>query len=262
MGAERSRLMRAMRFAALATIVVLAVVLRAAIAHAQVAALPQAHNVVLLQDASANGANWAALIPLLEAAGLHVTAVETPLSSLEASADEARRALALQDGPTVLVGHGWGGAVTSEIGVDPQVSALVYLEAAAPEAGEDLAALAVRFPGQPTTEASLVGIKVAAWRDKPSFYAVAKDGAIVAPDLQRFFASRMKAKTIVLDSAALSSSHPREVAGLILEAAGMKPAACGSENDDRTAACSAPALPRSLAEGCKCTKDSADPSLP
>ena len=50
-------------------------------------------------------------------------------------------------------------------------------------------------------------------------------------------------------------ARPREIAGLILEAAGMKPAACGGADDNGTAACAAPALPRSLADGCKCTKE-------
>jgi pimeloyl-ACP methyl ester carboxylesterase len=254
--------LRATRFSALAIVIALAVA--AGAAQAQVAAPPRARNIVLVHEASAEGPAWAAVIPLLEAAGARVTVVETPLTSLGDSVAETRRVLALQDGPTVLVGHGWGGMVTSEVGVDPKVSALVYLEAAAPEAGEDFSALSARFPNQQPTEASLVGTKTGttAWRDKPSFYALSQPGGPITPDLQRFFASRTKAKTIALDTGALLSSHPREIAGLILEAAGMKPAPCGAENDNGTAACAAPALPRSLAEGCKCTKDSSDLSLP
>jgi pimeloyl-ACP methyl ester carboxylesterase len=250
---ERTLSLRAIRLAALTIVIALTVATGAV--QAQVAALPQAHGIVLVRGAS-EGPAWAAVISLLEAAGLRVTVVETPLTSLEASAAETRRVLALQDGPTVLVGHAWGGTVVSEVGADPKISALVYLEAAAPEAGEAFATLAAKFPTQPPMQASLAGTKTnnTAWREKPSFYAVAKDNAAIAPELQRFYASRMKAKTIVLDGDDPAASHPREIAGLILEAAGMKPPACGAENDDGMAACAAPALPRSLAEGCKCTK--------
>ena len=245
--------MRATRFAGLT--IVLALTFAAGAAQAQVAALPQAHGIVLVRGAS-EGPAWAAVISLLEAAGLRVTVVETPLTSLEESAAETRRVLALQDGPTVLVGHAWGGTVVSQVGVDPKISALVYLEAAAPEAGEAFATLSAKFPTEQPIQASLAGTKTntTAWREKPSFYALSQPGGPITPDLQRFFASRMKAKTIALDAGTLPASHPREIAGLILEAAGMKPPACGAENDDGMAACAAPALPRSLAEGCKCTK--------
>jgi pimeloyl-ACP methyl ester carboxylesterase len=254
--------LRATKFAALTIVIALAVA--AGAAQAQVAAPPRARNIVLVHGASAEGPAWAAVIPLLVAAGVRVTTVETPLTSLEDSAAETRRVLALQDGPTVLVGHAWGGTVVSQVGVDPKISALVYLEAAAPEAGEAFATLSAKFPTQQPIQASLVSTKTdtTAWREKPSFYALSQPGGPITPDLQRFFASRMKAKTIVLDAGAPLSSHPREIAGLILEAAGMKPAPCGTETSSETAACAAPALPRSLAEGCKCTKGSSDLTLP
>jgi pimeloyl-ACP methyl ester carboxylesterase len=216
---------------------------------------PPASNVILAQGAGADETHWAKVIPLLEKAGLHVTAVGTSSTALEAAVAEMRRVLGLQDGPTVLVGHGWDGAVVSEAGADPKVSALVYLDAVAPEAGEDFAALSTRFPAQTFTAASFIDdkIDVVAWRGKPTFYAVSKQSQALSPELQRFYAARMKAKTIVLDSVAM---FPREVAGLILEAAGMRPPACGAEDDDGKAACAAPALPRSLMEGCRCTKGS------
>jgi pimeloyl-ACP methyl ester carboxylesterase len=70
--------------------------------------------------------------PRLQAAGLKVTAVQNPLTSLANSVAATRRALALQDGPTVLVAHSWGGTVLSEVGGDPKVTALVYVAARAP----------------------------------------------------------------------------------------------------------------------------------
>ena len=80
---------------------------------------------------------------------MHVTAVQNPLTSLADSAAATRRALALQDGPTVLVAHSWGGTVISETGMDPKITALVYVAARAPDAGEDFVALSGRFPTMP-----------------------------------------------------------------------------------------------------------------
>jgi len=71
------------------------------------------------------------------------------LTSLAEAAAETRRALALQDGPTVLVGRSWSGTLVSEVGVDPKVTALVYVAARAPDAGEDFIALSARFPTAP-----------------------------------------------------------------------------------------------------------------
>jgi pimeloyl-ACP methyl ester carboxylesterase len=108
-----------------------------------------AKNVVLVHGAWADGSSWSEVIAILQAAGLHVTAVQNSLSSLSAATADTRRALALQDGPTVLVGHSWSGTLISETGDDPKVSALVYVAARAPDAGEDFVALSGKFPTQP-----------------------------------------------------------------------------------------------------------------
>src|ERR1700716_3780983 len=118
-------------------------------AHAQTAAPVEARNVVLIHGAWADGSSWATVIPLLQAAGLKVTAVQNPLTSLADSVAATRRALALQDGPTVLVAHSWGGTVISETGIDPKVTALVYVAARAPDAAEDFVALSGKFPVGP-----------------------------------------------------------------------------------------------------------------
>ncbi len=118
-------------------------------AHAQTAAPVEARNIVLVHGAWADGSSWAEVIPLLQAAGLKVTAVQNPLTSLADSVAATRRALALQDGPTVLVAHSWGGTVISETGIDPKVTALVYVAARAPDAGEDFVALSGKFPVGP-----------------------------------------------------------------------------------------------------------------
>lgn len=109
------------------------------------------HNVVLVHGAYADGSSWNDVIPLLQAAGLHVTSVQNPLTSLADDTAAVRRALALQDGPAVLAAHSWGGTVISEAGNDPMVSALVYVAARAPDAGEDYGALAARFPAAPAS---------------------------------------------------------------------------------------------------------------
>jgi pimeloyl-ACP methyl ester carboxylesterase len=101
---------------------------------------------VLVHGAWADGSSWAEVTQRLQAAGLKVTAVQNPLTSLADSVAETRRALALQDGPTVLVAHSWGGTVISETGIDPKVTALVYVAARAPDANEDFVALSGKFP--------------------------------------------------------------------------------------------------------------------
>jgi pimeloyl-ACP methyl ester carboxylesterase len=246
-------------------VVALAGSLSALDAHAQTTAPVAARNVVLVHGAWADGSSWAEVIPLLQAAGLKVTAVQNPLTSLQDSIAATRRELALQDGPTVLVAHSWGGTVISEVGTDPKVTALVYVAARAPDADEDFLALSAKFPTgavragiqerdgftqiseesflkyfangveprkaavlyavQEPAAASLFGgrTKAAAWRSKPSWYAVSKLDQTINPDLERFLANRMKATTVELEAGHLSLvSHPKEIADLILAAAGPR----------------------------------------
>jgi pimeloyl-ACP methyl ester carboxylesterase len=142
--------MKTPRKIALAAASMLSAMLFAAEASAQ-AAKPaaEARNVVLVHGAWADGSSWSEVIPRLQAAGLHVTAVQNPLTSLADSVAATRRALALQDGPTVLVAHSWGGTVISETGTDQKVTALVYVAARAPDAAEDFVALSGHFPTMP-----------------------------------------------------------------------------------------------------------------
>jgi pimeloyl-ACP methyl ester carboxylesterase len=108
-------------------------------------AAPSVHNVVLVHGAYADGSGWNEVIARLQKAGMHVTSVQNPLTSLADDAEATRRVLALQDGPTILVGHSWAGTVISETGDDPKVAALVYVAARAPDVGEDYGALAAKF---------------------------------------------------------------------------------------------------------------------
>jgi pimeloyl-ACP methyl ester carboxylesterase len=226
-------------------------------------AAPSVHNVVLVHGAYADGSGWNEVISRLQKAGMHVTSVQNPLTSLADDAEATRRILALQDGPTILVGHSWAGTVISETGNDPKVAALVYLAARAPDVGEDYGALAAKFPAPPAS-AGLVKspdgfaqlseqafvrdfagdldpaqarvlyasqgrisqtlfsgrTTQAAWKNKPSYYVVSQNDRTTSPELERFVAKRMGAKTIELASSHVSMiSHPDEIANLILEAA-------------------------------------------
>lgn len=92
-------------------------------------------NIVLVHGAFADGSSWSKVIPILEARGFHVVAVQNPLTSLKDDVNATRRILALQDGPIILVAHSWGGAVITEAGDDPKVVGLVYVAAYVPDAG-------------------------------------------------------------------------------------------------------------------------------
>src|ERR1700678_947305 len=97
---------------------------------------PAVTNIVLVHGAFADGTSWSKIIPLLEAKGYHVVAVQNPLTSLADDVAATKRIIALQDGPVILVGHSWGGAVITQAGDDPKVAGLVYVAAYAPEVGQ------------------------------------------------------------------------------------------------------------------------------
>jgi pimeloyl-ACP methyl ester carboxylesterase len=103
-------------------------------------------NVVLTHGAFADGSSWSKVIPLLEADGLNVTAVQNPLTSLAEDVATTRRLLAQQDGPTVLVGHSYAGFVITEAGSAPNVAALVYVSSYSPDESESHDDLVRRFP--------------------------------------------------------------------------------------------------------------------
>lgn len=93
-------------------------------------------NVVLVHGAFADGSGYKALYTELTKKGYHVTVVQNPLTSLEDDVAATKLALDKQDGPAILVGHSWGGAVITEAGNHPKVAALVYIAAFQPDKGE------------------------------------------------------------------------------------------------------------------------------
>jgi pimeloyl-ACP methyl ester carboxylesterase len=102
-------------------------------------------NILLVHGAWADGSSWSRVIPLLEARGLNVTAVQLPLTSLADDVDTTKRAIVLMEsehpGPIVLVGHSYAGVVIGEAGNDPNVAALVYVASVAPDQGQSLLSL-------------------------------------------------------------------------------------------------------------------------
>ncbi|WP_119079226.1 alpha/beta fold hydrolase [Chitinophaga alhagiae] len=106
-------------------------------------------NIVLVHGAFADGSSWAKVIPLLQAKGLNVTAVQNPLVSLEEDVAATQRAIALMEGPVLLVGHSYGGMVISEAGNDPKVAGLVYVCALIPNDGQSVVDVTQAFPPAP-----------------------------------------------------------------------------------------------------------------
>jgi pimeloyl-ACP methyl ester carboxylesterase len=106
-------------------------------------------TVVLVHGAFADGSSWDKVIPLLQAKGLKVVAVQNPLTSLADDVAAAKRAIDSQTGPVILVGHSWGGTVITEAGNDPKVAALVYVAAFAPDAGQSTGDLGKDGPPPP-----------------------------------------------------------------------------------------------------------------
>src|SRR5258707_1489227 len=111
----------------------------------------KARNVVLVHGLFADGSCWSEVIARLQKAGLNVTSVQNPLTTLPEAVASAERVLARQDGPTVLVGHSFSGMIVTQAPVHPNISALVYVAARAPDAGEGYTALAKTFPTPPAS---------------------------------------------------------------------------------------------------------------
>jgi len=220
-------------------------------------------NIVLVHGAWADGSSWSKVIPLLEARGFHVVAVQNPLTSLADDVAATNRTIDSQDGPVLLVGHSYGGVVITEAGNNPKVVGLVYVAAFAPDAGESAGSLAKPYgptPGgaeirpiadgflvitpkgiledfaqdlplsektdliatQGATQGAVLGatITTAAWRTKPSWFVIASNDHMIAPEQEIATAKRMNAKTLTLPTSHVAMlAMPKEVAAFIADAA-------------------------------------------
>ena len=223
-------------------------------------------TIVLVHGAFADGSSWSKIIPMLLHDGYNVIAVQNPLTSLAADVETTKRVIDAQTGPVVVVGHSYGGAViTGAAAGNPNVKALVYLAAFAPDSGEAVGAYGDKYPAPlgaalkpdaagflyidraqfnalfcadvPAAEASVMAVTQkplnssvfgatldrVAWKTVPSWYLVSQDDKAINPDLERFYAKRMGAKTTELKSSHVSFlSHPAEVVRLIEQAAAGK----------------------------------------
>ena len=230
---------------------------------AQTNAVQPIHNVVLVHGAWADGSSWSKVVPLLEKKGLHVVCVQNPLTSFADDVAATKRIIDAQDGPVLLVGHSYGGAVITEAGNDPKVVGLVYVAAFAPDKGESAGSLGKPYgatPGvtelrplgdgflvltpkgviedfapdlpiaerdlllatQTPTQGAALGteISTAAWRTKPSWFVVASNDRMIAPEQERVTAKRMNATTLTLPTSHVPMlSQPQEVSDFIIQAA-------------------------------------------
>jgi pimeloyl-ACP methyl ester carboxylesterase len=127
-------------------------------------------NIVLVHGAWADGSCWSDVIKALQSDGYQVTAPQFPESSLAADVARLRQVLARQDGPTILVGHSYGGQIITALGADePKVAGLVYIAAFALQEGESLGALLGAGPPQPALAHLIVDEQGFGWVPEPDF---------------------------------------------------------------------------------------------
>lgn len=222
-------------------------------------------NIVLVHGAWVNGSGWKPVYDILIKDGYHVSIAEHPLTSFQDDVTAVKRVVDMQDGPTILVGHSYGGAIITDVGNDDKVAGLVYIAAHALDEGETEVSNGKKYPNltgktgdikktadgflyldpakypadfaadldptqaafeanaQELTAASVFAVPAGhpAWKDKPSWYAVAAADRIINPDLERMYAKRAHSHTIEVQGASHSvyESHPKEVAALIEQAA-------------------------------------------
>jgi pimeloyl-ACP methyl ester carboxylesterase len=197
-------------------------------------------NVVLVHGAWSDGSGWSKVLPLLQAQGHNVVAVQNQMTGLDADAKNTRAMIDAMQGPTVVVGHSYGGAVISAAARDASnLKALVFIAAFAPDQGEavggfppgDGAKFIAPGPGGllyidraqfpacfaddlPIAEAAVLAavqrpvggaifsdrMGPPAWKQVNSWYQVSENDRMIPPDTQRMMAARANATTISLPS--------------------------------------------------------------
>src|SRR6266567_4609384 len=206
-------------------------------------------TIVLVHGGFVDGSGWESLYQILKKDGYRVAIVQNPTLSLADDVAATKRIIHAQNGPVLLVGHSYGGAVINEAGNDPQVAGLVYIAAFAPDKGESVAPILppqdgylfldkAKFPAAfaadvdeekaafmadsqvPWGVGALSGtISEPAWKTKPSWYLVATDDKMIPPPAQRFMSKRTGSTVIeIAGSHAIYVSQPDAVAALIEKA--------------------------------------------
>ena len=217
-------------------------------------------NIVLVHGAWADGSSWRGVIGRLQQAGHNVMAPQFPLTALADNVARLRQVLALQDGPTVVAGHSYGGQIMTAMGTDaPNVVGLVYVAGFGLDEGESIGALLGQ--GEPTPAVAHISVDdlgfawlphddflahfapdvdpadanvmyavqqpltmtafddvmgTPAWKNLPTWSAVAQHDEVIPPDAERQFAQRMGATVVEVDSShVVMVSHPEEIADLI-----------------------------------------------
>ena len=121
-------------------------------------------NIVLVHGAWADGSCWSGVVERLQADGYHVTAPQFPMTALAADVARLRQVLELQDGPTVVVGHSYGGQIITALGADaPNAAALVYVAAFAIDQGESLGGLLSQGPVPPAVANQFIDKQGLGW---------------------------------------------------------------------------------------------------
>jgi pimeloyl-ACP methyl ester carboxylesterase len=196
------------------------------LASAQAATAAAKPTIVLVHGAFADALGWQRLIPILQRDGYEVLAVENPLASLDGDVETTKRFLGGIQGPIVLVGHSYGGAViTGAAAGNPNVKALVYLAAFAPEGGEAVGAFGEKYPADlgaalKPDSAGFLYVDRARFRALFCADVPEADARVAAVTQKPLHAKRMGAKTSEIKSSHVAFiSHPDTVAKLIEEAA-------------------------------------------
>ncbi|RAS38014.1 alpha/beta fold hydrolase [Paraburkholderia bryophila] len=129
-------------------------------------------NIVLVHGAFVDGSSWNGVVARLQQKGYHVSSVQNPLTSLADDVAATRRVLARQDGPTMLVGHSWGGVVITEAGANaPNVAGLVYIAAIAPDLNESTQDLMKRAAPMPAGQSIIPDASGFLWLDRTRYHA-------------------------------------------------------------------------------------------
>jgi pimeloyl-ACP methyl ester carboxylesterase len=129
-----------------------------AVIHAQTTAAVEKVTkpaIVLVHGAFADGSGWSKVISLLQAKGYHVVSVQNPTTSLADDVAATERVINQQTGPVVLVGHSWAGVVITQAGNNSKVTALVYVDASAPDSGQSITDAAAGVPAEPGAGAAI-----------------------------------------------------------------------------------------------------------